>query len=348
MARTANSLARRYPALTLPLFAMNTVEYPQRKQAVIMLLLTNLFWGVSFPVVKALGLVHADIVPAAGTWFATFYCIAPRFVLATLVMMAVQYRSFWRMTKAEWQQGALIGLFSAAGMLLQNDGLQFTEASTSAFLTQFYAILIPLTLAIWQRRNPGASVWWSCLLVLAGVAILGRFDWQSFSFGRGETETLVCSVFFMGQIMCLGWKRFAGNRPEKITFVMFATQALIFSSLAAVAAPDATTLLVPWQSEVWLGLTLILTLFCTIGSFTLMNTWQPRISTTEAGLLYCFEPIFASIMALMLPAWFSRWAGFDYPNETVTWTLLIGGALITAANLIILLRPPRVTLSVAN
>jgi len=38
----------------------------------------------------------------------------------------------------------LLGLFASAGMALQNDGLQFYAASTSAFLTQLYAILIPV------------------------------------------------------------------------------------------------------------------------------------------------------------------------------------------------------------
>lgn len=313
--------------------------YPHRRQAVIVLLVANVLWGVSFPAVKALGFLHAQIVPAAGTWFATFYSIAPRFVLATLVLMMVRWRGGWRITAAEWQQGALLGLFLAAGMLLQNDGLHFTAASTSAFLTQLYAILIPLTLAVWRRRLPGMSVWVSCVLVLGGVAILGRFDWRTFAFGRGETETLLCSVFFTGQILCLGWKRYAHNRPEKITLVMFAIQAVIFGVLAAIAAPDTATLLAPWRSGPWLGLTLILTVLCTIISFSLVNAWQPRISTTEAGLLYCFEPIFASLLALFLPAWFSVWAGISYANETATWALLAGGGLITLANVLILLRP---------
>lgn len=308
-----------------------------------MLLLTNLMWGISFPVVKALGLLHAQLVPAAGTWFATFYCIAPRFVLATLLLGLAQWRGCWRITRAEWQQGGLMAGFLALGLLLQNDGLQFTAASTSAFLTQLYAILIPLSLALWHRRHPGANVWVSCALVLVGVAILGRFDWREFSFGRGETETLICSVFFMGQILCLGWKRFAHNRPEKITLVMFMIQAVIFGALAVGSAPNLETLLTPWRSVPWLGFTLVLTLFCTVGSFSLMNVWQPRISTTEAGLIYCFEPIFASLMALFLPAWFSAWAGFDYPNEAATGALLVGGGLITLANVIILLRPPRAT-----
>jgi len=85
---------------------------------------------------------------------------------------------------------------------------------------------------------------------------------------------------------------------------------------------------------------LLLTGFCTLGSFTIMNKWQPKISATEAGLIYCFEPIFGSIMALFLPAIFSRWAGLGYANEPVTWHLLAGGGLITLANILIQLRPP--------
>jgi drug/metabolite transporter (DMT)-like permease len=89
----------------------------------------------------------------------------------------------------------------------------------------------------------------------------------------------------------------------------------------------------------WLGFTVALTLFCTLGAFTIMNTWQPRITATEAGLIYCLEPLFASCLALFLPALFARWAGFAYPNETLTANLLLGGGLITAANLLIQLKP---------
>jgi len=52
----------------------------------------------------------------------------------------------------------------------------------------------------------------------------------------------------------------------------------------------------------WLGFTAALTVFCTVGAFTIMNTWQPRITATEAGLIYCFEPLAASCLALFLPA----------------------------------------------
>lgn len=303
------------------------------------LLLANFFWGLSFPTIKALALVQERLVPDGGNWFVTFMSVAPRFLLATAAMILWQRSNALDLTRREIVQGVQLGLFAGAGMLFQNDGLQFTAASTSAFLTQFYAIMIPVWVALRHRRNPGGWIWLCCALVLAGVAVLGRFDWHTLSLGRGEFETLLSSVFFMGQILCLERADFSGNRTEKITLVMFATEASLFTVLAAAAAPSPAALLVPWTNGPWLGLTLILTLFCTLGAFTLMNAWQPKITATEAGLIYCVEPIFGSAMALFLPALFSAWAGIAYPNESFTWHLLVGGGLITAANVLLQLRP---------
>lgn len=309
-------------------------------RAVWMLVLANFFWGLSFPVIKALGLLHAKLLPAAGTWFSTIYMVAPRFVLAIGILCLLRPREIAQTTRRELKQGVMLGLFASGGMLFQNDGLQFTAASTSAFLTQFYAILIPVWLAWRARHNPGALVWFCCLLVLAGVAILGQFDWRELRLGRGEAETLLSSLFFMGQILTLERREFAGNRALPITFVMFATEAVIFSILAVTLAPSREALIVPWTSGPWLGLTGMLTVLCTIGAFTIMNAWQPKITATEAGLIYCIEPIFGSALALFLPAIFSAWAGIDYPNETATWTLLVGGGLITLANVLLQVKPP--------
>ena len=71
-----------------------------------------------------------------------------------------------------------------------------------------------------------------------------------------------------------------------------------------------------------------------------MNAWQPKVSATQAGLMYCFEPIFASLYAFFLPAWLSVLAGITYANERLTLDLFIGGALITAANVLIQFEPP--------
>jgi len=320
---------------------MNPADRAVHTRAVLMLVLTTLFWGLSFPLVKAIALAHAAVLPASSNWFITACSVAPRFLLGTAVLLLVLGRRLRTFTRLELKQGGLIGLAVGAGMLFQNDGLQFTSASTSAFLTQIYSVMIPLWIAWRLRRRPPGIVLLCCALVLPGVAILGRFDFRTLHLGRGEVETLVSSVFFMMQIFLLERKEFAANRALPVTLVMFVTAAVLFSGLALATAPHPADVLVPWTSGPWLGFTGLLTLFCTLGAFVLMNTWQPKITATEAGLIYCVEPVFTALMALFVPAWLSAWGRLHYPNEQVTWHLLVGGGLITGANVLIQLRPPR-------
>jgi drug/metabolite transporter (DMT)-like permease len=310
-------------------------------RAVLGLLLANLFWGLSFPLIKGLLLLQVQLLaPGTPGWFQTALALFPRFLLATLLLVAWQWVRVRRFdfTRGEWKQGVILGLFSSGGMLLQSDGLHYTAASTSAFLTQLYAILIPLYVAWRTRRNPGLAVWASAGLVLVGVGILGQFNVQTFSFGRGEVETLLASLFFMGQILWLDRSEYAANRAVPLTLIMFGTEAVIFLGAAWTVAPGQSLEAVFaglgtfTQSGAWWGLTGTLTLLCTLGAFSLMNIWQPKMPATQAGLLYCVEPIFGSIKALFLPAWLSVWTGITYANEQPTWTLLVGGGLITVAN----------------
>ena len=300
-----------------------------------MLLLANLLWGISFPIIKSLALLQGRLVPGSSTWFITAWTLLPRFTLGALVLGALCAGTLRTLTRSEWRQGAALGAFAFVGMMLQNDGLQFIPASTSAFLTQFYAIMIPTYLALRAQRHPKWTVWAGCALVLAGVGVLARLDWHNLRLGRGEVETLVASVFFMGQILWLERKEFSGNRMLPVTVVMFGVEAVAAAGMALTLAPVGADLRALATNIPWLGLTAVLTVLCTLGSFTLMNVYQPRITATEAGLIYCSEPMFTSVMALFLPAWFAAWGGFTYANEALGANLLVGGGLITAANLLV-------------
>lgn len=300
-----------------------------------MLLLANLFWGLSFPTIKAVVLIHAATLPGSSDGFITAMSVTPRYVLSALVMLIWQAGRLGALTRLELRQGIELGLFTALGMVFQNDGLQFTSASTSAFLTQLYAILIPIWVAARERRNPGLRVWAAGLLVLSGVAVLGHFNWQKWSLGRGEVETLIASVFYAGQILCVARKEYAGNDALRITTIMFATEAVVFLGFLALVAPSGAAVVrlcavVPWSS-----LTLLLACTCTLAAFILMNRWQREISAIEAGLVYCVEPVFGALFALFLPALYSVFGDITYANETATWSLLLGGGLITAANILL-------------
>ena len=309
-------------------------------RALWMLVLANALWGLSFPLNKAITAAHAAIQPGGSSWFITSCTLVPRFTLGALVLGALCWRSVRAITRSELRQAIGLGAFAVCGMILQNDGLQYTSASTSAFLTQFYAIMIPVWVAIRARRVPTWTVWVSAVLVLIGAAVLARLDWHDLRIGRGELETLGSSVFFMGQILWLDRTEFAGNRAIPVTVGMFVVEGAVSAVFALATAMHPGDILLPWSSAAWVGFTVALTVFCTLGAFTLMNAWQPKITATEAGLLYCLEPLFASALALWLPSWLAALGGFSYANESATANLLIGGGLITIANVVIQLRPP--------
>jgi len=314
---------------------------PGRLRAVQMLVVANAGWALSFPTVKALLLVQQGLVPEVSSWFLTSVTVAYRFGIAALLMLVLCARTLHRLTWLEFWEGLVLGLVSAAGLIFQMDGLAYTEASTSAFLTQFYCLIIPLIVALRERQRPSGPVMISCLLVILGTAVLSNVDWQNFKIGRGELETLIASTIFTGQILWLQRRKFAANNVDHFTFVMFAVTAVACAPVAWCTQEQASDWIRVFANVPAIGFLLILVTFCTMGAYRLMNRWQPLLTATQAGLLYCLEPVFASLFALFLPAWFSVWAGVNYPNEILTTSLLVGGGLITVANVIIQLSPPR-------
>ena len=99
-----------------------------------MLLVANFCWGLSFPLIKSVLLLHERIIPEAGTWFSAIYTVAPRFFLAFLVLLALKPLAWRGVTRGELKQGLVFGLFASAGMLLQNDALQFTALVSSVLV----------------------------------------------------------------------------------------------------------------------------------------------------------------------------------------------------------------------
>jgi len=302
-----------------------------------MLVLCTALWAVSFPAMKALVMAQQASLPQADSWFFASLCVVYRFSLAALLVALLSARTIGALTRLEAWQGLGLGLFGGAGMLIQMDGLAHTSASTSAFLTQCYVLFIPLWVAIQERRRPKPVVALCCAMVMAGVAVLARLNWRDLRMGRGEVETILASVLFAGQILWLGRPKFAHNRVNHFSLVMFATMSLVGVPVAWLTAPQPADWIRAYNTSATLGILGILVVFCTLGAFMLMNRWQRHVTTTQAGLIYCLEPVFASACALFLPAWFSVWATVHYANERLTANLLGGGGLIIAANVLVLI-----------
>lgn len=307
----------------------------RHRKAVTMLVVATFFWAASFPLVKALALEQQKLVPDAGTWFFAMIGAFYRFGAAGLLLAVFLHRRLLKLTRLELEQGFWLAAFGTGGILFQMDGLSHTAASTSAFLTQLYVAFIPAWIALVHRHLPKPKVITSLVLVLVGLAILANLDWKTFTLGRGETETLIGSILFGGQILVLEHRRYAANDALRFSAVMFVLMALLCVPGVGLTAPSAAACLRAFSSPASLSFLAALVIVCTLGGYLFMNRWQRDVTATEAGLIYSIEPVIASMFALFLPGLISLWAGINYVNETLTLRLIIGGGLVTAANVLL-------------
>ncbi len=301
---------------------------------------STLATGTGFVLFKASVLAQLPFAAGESTWFISAHNLVPRFAVGVLLLVALQGGRVLQLTRREWAQAVFMAVTSFAGCLLQNDGLQRTTAATTAFLTQFYVILIPLWWALLHRKRPSLLMLLASLLVVAGVAILARLDWHTFRIGRGEAEVLLATVFFSALLCSLNWPAFHDNRSERTSAAMFLVEGGLFAAVSVLACRDPVHLLAPYHSPSWIWIMLAAALLGTVGPFIFMNRWQRFVPAAEAGLLYSFSPVIAALAEIALPAPLSRWAGIDYPNQPLTSALVIGGALILAANVLIQLKSP--------
>jgi drug/metabolite transporter (DMT)-like permease len=305
------------------------------RRARLLLIGTTVLWGLAFPLLRGLQLVQRANGPEVSDIALASADVAVRFALATLFLLPFYGSQLARVNWREWSQATGLAVFAAGGLYLQTLGLAWADASIVAFLTQLYSLIVPLIVAVRDRRFPTLRVMVACVLVLAGAAMLSPGLLRHFIIGPGELVVVISTFFMAAQIVWVERPVYVENRAGVVTLIMFALMSGVFTigyfftgGTVQVAGKLFGT------PALWL-LTLALVLLCTVFNFLIMNAWQRCVSATEAGLIYCIEPIIATVLAGFLPGWISRLASISYPNETLTWSLLVGGVLIVGATVLV-------------
>jgi hypothetical protein len=122
---------------------------------------------------------------------------------------------------------------------------------------------------------------------------------------------------------------------------MFAAVALLVLPATVLTGGGLWEWAAVYRSGAAAALTVFLTVVCTLVPYTIMNHWQQHMPATQASLIYACEPLLAGGLVLFVPAWLSRLAAVNYPNEVVGGHLLLGGGLVIAANLLVLWQASR-------
>jgi drug/metabolite transporter (DMT)-like permease len=296
---------------------------------------TTVLWGMSFPLVRGLELTQRATVPHVSDQAMASADVAVRFALAALFLLPIYGRGLASVTWREWSQAIGLAVFAGAGLYLQTLGLALTDASIAAFLTQIYTLIVPLIVAVRDRRFPTWRVIVACVLVLNGAAMLSPGLLSHLVLGPGELVIVVSTFFMACQIVWVERPIYVENRPGVVTLIMFLFLAVMFIGVYFFTGGTAQTAVQLFSTPVLGTLTVALVLLCTVFNFLIMNAWQRWVSATEAGLIYCIEPVIASVLSAFLPGWISRVATIAYTNETLTWSLLAGGLLIVIATVLV-------------
>jgi drug/metabolite transporter (DMT)-like permease len=315
------------------------LKHPLHNRAIMWLLIATLLWAVSFPFVKILYIEQQALLPGVNILFLSILLMASRFGIACALLLPWVLTIIKTFTAREWRQGLWLALFGGAGMWLQADALAYTKASTCAFLTQGYCVFLPIYHALRTRRSPSAHTIIAVLMVVIGVAWLSGVKPGDLALGRGEWQTLLAALIFTMQILCLENPRFEGNRSLPVMWIMFFGIALFAVPCSFALAEQPKDIITALSSPAALALIATMAIVCSIGAYGLMIRWQSFVSSVEAGLIYCAEPLFTSVIALFLPAMVGIWMGHPIANEALTTALLGGGILITLANILLQSKP---------
>lgn len=298
--------------------------------AVVGLVVTNVFWGWSFPALKVGLLRVEEIVPQAGELAVRAAFMGVRFLAAAALYALVAWRSMRGFARDEVLGGGLIGVALGLGMLVQLLGLRYVHPSTSGFLTSLVVVFVPVAQALVLRRMPGRLTWLAVALALGGSVALSSGGASAADVAAapfpyfGELLTAGAALIFAVQILLVD-RYGRGCDTQRLTVVMFlATGAVnlalgpLFGGFFDLFAADALRRMAgDWTIQWTVSSTIV---FCTVASFHLMNKYQPFVTPAKAGVIYCLEPIFATL--------FSVWLAFEEPRKA-----LLGGGLLILCGL---------------
>lgn len=275
--------------------------------AVLGLIITTIFWGASFILVK-MSVETLDV----------YYFLFLRFTLSFCILAVLFRKRLLSADKRTVGAAFVLSLFMATTYFTQTEGIKITTASNSAMITGLYLVLIPIFSRLGGVQTRILSVV-GAVVALIGLYLLTQYSFAGFN--AGDAITLVCAVSCAWHIILTG-KFTHGHSAIALVVYQFLFLS-IFSGVASFFRSSCTT-----QVPDIAILTIILTaIFCTVFAFVVQTAAQRVIDPSRTGIILAMESVFGAIFAYIIG------------NETLTTPSLVGAGLMVAGMMISESRP---------
>jgi drug/metabolite transporter (DMT)-like permease len=273
----------------------------------ILLLLTPILWGATFPAAKV-GLEAIGVFP---------FMFWTRFVGFLTILAAVPLVARRELTTGSIRRvagpGMLLGALIFMAYVLQTEGLARTTATNAGFITGVYVVFTPILGLLLFRRRVVPAAWAAALVSMLGMAFLSVPGLGDLRPRFGDLLVLGSAVAWAGHAVGVGF--FAGRHPS------------VLLSLAQMAATTAFHLVavipigfrVPDTGEVWLML-LITGLLGSGVAYTLQVIAQETVTATRAVVILAGESVSAAAISYV-------WLGERLEAHQWAGALLVLGAM---------------------
>jgi drug/metabolite transporter (DMT)-like permease len=278
------------------------------------------------------GLPSLALLAVTAAWGSTFFLIkellhevsvldflAVRFTIAAAGLLALSPRRVCALGRRQAQRGALLGLVYGVAQILQTTGLEHTAASVSGFVTGMYVIATPFFAAVLLHDHVGRPAWLAAAVATVGLAVLSL---SGFSVSGGVAVIFASAMLYALHIVGLGrWS------TVEAAYGLTVVQMLVIAAVCTtVTAGNGVGF--PYTGGAWASLLYMAVIAG--GLAILLQTWaQAHLPPTRAAVIMTMEPVFAAGFAVA------------FGGESVSGRLLIGGALVLVAMLVVEIMPRR-------
>jgi drug/metabolite transporter (DMT)-like permease len=250
----------------------------KRWVAILLLLVTTFFWGITFTMVKE-AIRQVDV----------YVFLSQRFWLAFFVLALISLTQKRRFNPTALKRGTVLGLFLFAAYAFQTVALKYTTASNAGFLTGLSVVFVPLIGFLVFRQSISKNVRWGVLWATIGLFLLCTNG--TWTMNYGDLLTILCAL-------CVAWHIiFTGEfAPVSDIYWLTIIQIGIVALLSTLAAQWHGHSVLIWHPEIFWAL-IICALFATVFAFLVQTSTQRLISPSHIALIFCTEPVFATLYA---------------------------------------------------
>jgi drug/metabolite transporter (DMT)-like permease len=252
----------------------------------LLLFLTPLIWGITFPAGK-LALEQLS-VPAFMAWSRTLGFL----ILLISLPLFARASARWPDIRRAILPGIVLGALLFLGYSLQTAGLVRTSATNAGFITGLYVVFTPVLALLVLRQPTGLAAWGAVGIAVVGLALLSVESLDAPRLRFGDLLVLASAVAWAGHVVAVG--RFTGR---------FSSPGLALNQMAAASAFHlvgtfvlGTGLQVHQAASVWPMLFLTGILGSGV-AFTIQVFAQQRLTPVRAAVILAGESVFAALFA---------------------------------------------------